>query len=117
MPKNNDIAVTYARDTVNDTRQCRTAYSFARKSGGKKATYGGAGVVFPIHMHIQPQACHELPNILACHDEPSARQRWAHLEWELIWNGNRTGTGTEKNQFPFLGPGARGTAGTGIGTG
>ena len=40
-------------------------------------------------------------------------QRWAHLERELIWNGNGTGTGTEKNQSPFLGPGAQGLAGTG----
>ena len=30
-------------------------------------------------------------------------QSWAHLERELIWNRKRTGTGTEKSQFPFLG--------------
>ena len=37
---------------------------------------------------------------------------WAHLERELICNGNRTGTGTEKNQFPFLGSGVPSLMGT-----
>ena len=29
-------------------------------------------------------------------------QRWAHLERERIWNGFGTGTGTDKNPFPFF---------------
>ena len=37
----------------------------------------------------------------------SGKQRWANLEWERIWNTNGTGIGTEKNPFPFLGPGVQ----------